>query len=201
MTPYLQLRLWWRRASSGDRLAASLALALVIALAAWGLTPTNSGKRSTSLRAGATGATDVAGEANGGGGAAAGAATGSGPAVGGTGASAGAAGSGTASRAGGQAPSGGLANARNAATGAPCPATPKGAAGVTDKSISLDVAVLDLAGPIGNNAAGQASADDLTKFGQTVLADINARGGLACRPATAKFYKVNPIGADQGRNA
>ena len=199
MTPYLQLRLWWRRASSGDRLAATLALALVIALAAWVLTPTNSGKRSTSLRAGAT---DVAGEPNGGGGAAGGAGTGSGAAVGGTGGSAGAAAArGTASRAGGQAQSGGLANARNAATGAPCPATPKGAAGVTDKSISLDVAVLDLAGPIGNNAAGQASADDLSKFGQTVLDDINARGGMACRPATAKFIKVNPIGADQGRNA
>ena len=107
MTPYLQLRLWWRRASSGDRLAASLAFALVIALAAWALTPTTSGKSSTSLRAGATGATDVAGEANGGGGTAAGAATGSGAASGGTGGSTGAAAGGTASRAGGQATSGG----------------------------------------------------------------------------------------------
>jgi len=210
MTPYLQLRLWWRRASSGDRLAASLALALVVALAAWVLLPTNSKKSSTSLGAGATGATDVAGQANGaggaaggagsgGGGAAAAAGTGSGAAVGGTGRSAGAAASGSASRAGGQA--GGLANTRSPATGAPCHGTPNGAPGVTDKTISMDVAVLDLAGPIGNNAAGQASADDLTKFGQTLLADVNARGGLACRSATAKFYKVNPIGADQGRNA
>lgn len=201
MTPYLQLRLWWRRASSGDRLAASLALALVIALAAWALAPTTSGKGSTSLNAGATGATDVVGEPNGGGGAGAGAGTGGGAAVGGTGVSGGGAASGTASRTGGQAASTGLANTRNPATGAACLPTPKAAPGVTDKSISLDVAVLDLAGPIGNNAAGQASADDLSKFGQTILEDVNARGGMACRPATAKFIKVNPIGADQGRNA
>src|SRR5439155_7026021 len=55
MTPYLQLRLWWQRASSGDRLAATLALGLVTALVAWALVPTTSGNRSTGLRAGATG--------------------------------------------------------------------------------------------------------------------------------------------------
>ena len=72
---------------------------------------------------------------------------------------------------------------------------------MTDKTVLLSFAVLDLAGPIGNNAAGQASADDLTKFAQSLLADVSSRGGLSCRTPTAKFYKVNPIGADQGRNA
>src|SRR5207245_2151469 len=70
-----------------------------------------------------------------------------------------------------------------------------------DKSLLIDVAVLDLAGPIGNSAANQASADDLQKFAQALIADVNARGGMACRQATAKYYKVNPIGPDQGRNA
>jgi hypothetical protein len=212
MTPYLQLRLWWQRASSGDRLAATLALVVVVALAAWALVPTTSGHHSTSVRT-AAGSAETAGAAGPVG--SAGAETAS-PAVAGgvagtTGAgstapqaSASAAG-GTTPRTGGQsasgATSGGAGSGQSAATTGACLPTPKGAVGVTDKTVLLDFAVLDLAGPIGNSAANQASADDLVKMGQALIADVNARGGLACRTATGKFYRVNPIGPDQGRNA
>jgi hypothetical protein len=62
------------------------------------------------------------------------------------------------------------------------------------------VALLDLAGPIGNGAAGQASADDGEQMAKAVIADLNARGGAACRQLSAKYYKLNPIGPDQGRS-
>ena len=212
MTPFLQLRLWWHRGSSADRLAATLALALVVALAAWALVPSTADKDRTSLRAGTAGApgTAAAGDAarpDTGGPTATESAGGTGPAAaagpGGVTASNGGGGTGPAASASGgaAATTGGPAGAPSAATGAPCPATPKRAQGVTDKTVLLSFAILDLAGPIGNNAAGQASADDLTKFAQSLLADVSSRGGLACRTPTAKFYKVNPIGADQGRNA
>jgi len=215
MTPYLQLRLWWQRASSGDRLGATLALVVVVALASWAIVPTSSNHHATRVRAAAD--SSAAANASGGvAGAAAGATEAASPTAAGntagatTAAGATSSGSatsgGTTSRAvaatsGGQGASGGSGAAPGAATGKTCLATPKGAVGITDKTVLLDLAVLDLAGPIGNSAANQASADDLVKMAQALIADVNARGGLACRTATGKFYKVNPIGPDQGRNA
>ena len=60
MTPYLQLRLWWHRGSSGDRLAATLALAVVLALAAWALVPATADKDRTGLRVDTAGASATA---------------------------------------------------------------------------------------------------------------------------------------------
>ena len=48
MSPFLQLRLWWLRANSGDRVAATLVAAVVIALVAWALVPTTSDDESAS---------------------------------------------------------------------------------------------------------------------------------------------------------
>lgn len=206
MTPFLQLRLWWRRGGAGERLAVVLAGAIVIALAAWLLVPTGSDQpaASTNLQAtagspGAAGSSTqgtVAGAPGAGG--ATGASVPGAPSAGG--ASGGAAG-GAAGSAGG----GGVgAASQGGATAGPntnCPSVPKGTAGVADRTILLDVALLDLAGPIGNGAVSQASADDMQKVAQAVIADVNARGGVACRQLTAKYYKVNPISPDSGHAA
>jgi hypothetical protein len=70
---------------------------------------------------------------------------------------------------------------------------------VTDSQITIGIGVLDLAGAIGNSAAGVASADELQRIGQAAVADVNARGGVRCRSLVAKFYKGNPINQDQLR--
>ena len=194
MTPFLQLRLWWLRAQSGDRVAATLAAAVVLALAGWALVPATSD--STDLEVGGPaspgstlapgdttpdGSTDTTtGGATGGDGGDGGTETG-GTTPGQTDGGDGGVGGGTPTR------------------GRTCPPT-AGARGVTDRTISVAFTLLDLAGPIGNQAANQASADDQQRFIQTLVADLNARGGIACRQLTAKYYRFNPIAPDQGRS-
>jgi len=99
---------------------------------------------------------------------------------------------------GGAATGGGAAATTQGAGGKACPAG-AGAPGVTDKTVNIAVALLDLAGPIGNGAAGQAPADSQQKMVEGLIKEINGRGGAGCRQLAAKFYKFNPIGADQGR--
>ncbi|MDX6661349.1 MAG: hypothetical protein QOJ55_2171, partial [Solirubrobacteraceae bacterium] len=197
MTPFLQFRLWWRRGSSGDRLAAVMAAAIAVVLAAWVLVPTTDQHRaSTGVEAGAAGAATTVAPGPGVGTAAGAAGTAAAPGSAGTPAGANSAAAGAPSAGGGAAQPGAAA----AGGGRVCPAVPSGAPGVTDKTIAVAVALLDLAGPIGNSAAGQASADDQQKVAQAVINDINSRGGAGCRQLAAKFYKLNPIGADQGRS-
>jgi hypothetical protein len=209
MTPFLQFRLWWRRGGAGERLAATLAAAVVVVLVGWALVPTTSDDEPTNLQAvspsptaggdvpagvdeatAPEGAPDSAGETVVGGDQPAATSGAASPVPGGPTAAGGDTGA-VAGQGSASAESGGRR----------CPPAPSGAVGVTDRTISIAVALLDLAGPIGNGAANQASADDQQRMAQAVIADINARGGAGCRQLTAKFFKMNPIGADQGRSA
>src|SRR5206468_2425635 len=47
MTPFLQLRLWWRRAPYANKLGTTLTLAIVIGLLAWIVVPTGSDQPSS----------------------------------------------------------------------------------------------------------------------------------------------------------
>ena len=200
MTPFLQFRLWWRRGSSGDRLAAVLAGLVVLALAGWILVPTtDDAEEDTAVAATGTAATGTDGSTAAGPGETTEdttAVAGDGTATGDAGTAAG----GTAAATGGATTGGGGAVATQSGGTAEktCPAG-DGAPGVTDKTISIAVALLDLAGPIGNGAAGQAPADSQQRMVEQLIKEVNGRGGAACRQLTAKFYKFNPIGADQGR--
>lgn len=195
MTPLLQLRLWWRRGSAAERMSATIAVSIVLGLAAWVLAPTDtkdtsSTAVSTNGTTGAAAAGDTTGSSTPGSLAAGGGETATGGA---TGAST----RGGATRTSGT--SGGGGTTASQSGGPSCLPTPSGVPGVTEKTIQLAMPVLDLAGPIGNSAAGQAAADDLIKISQAVIDDINARGGVQCRQLTAKFYKLNPINPDGGR--
>lgn len=208
MRPYLYLRRWWRRTTSANRAMTSVALCVVVALVAWIFAPT--GKDDvTSVRgvargtaAGGNAGTAESGTANEAAGVAP-AASGetAGDAVtGGTGGvTPAAAGGATAGGTGGttSAAAGGASSAGGAGKAAGCVAAQSGTPGITDKTISVAAALVDLAGPIGNSAAGLGSADELARMTQAVAADINARGGLQCRNVTVKTYKVNPLSQDQ----
>src|SRR4051812_39663748 len=175
MTPLLQFRLWWRRGNAGERMAATIATTIVVALAVWVLVPTTSGVSSTSTSPnGATNGAAAAGESPD-----ATTPDSVAPGAGDAGTTGATTGGGTATGGNTAAPAGGGATA--AQTTNSCLPTPSGAVGITDKTIQLGVPVLDLAGPIGNGAAGQAAADDLIKITQAVIDDINARGGVQCR--------------------
>lgn len=95
-----------------------------------------------------------------------------------------------------QGTSGGSSSQTGAATST-CAKTPSGPSGVTDKTITVAVSVLNVAGPVGNSAAGLASPDDLKKMAQAIADDINERGGVQCRTIALRFYEGNPLSQDQ----
>ena len=179
MTPFLQLRLWWLRAASGDKLAATLAVVVVLGPRRLGRRPDHVGRRRTCVagprarppapapagatprarpqRPGAAGGHDARCAR---------------PAVrprrrrdGGA----------RAVGTGGSAATRRQAAAIPRRRGTTCPQTPDGAPGITDDTITIDVALLDLAGPIGNGAVGQNSADEQQRIAEAVVDDINAR--------------------------
>jgi hypothetical protein len=196
MTPFLQLRFWWRTGTPVARLASGTAIAIVVALAAYLLVPTTDGDA------------DVA--AVGLGAAAEGTATGDGTPTAGPAAApdAGApeVATGTAAAPGsvpaGGAPASGAATVSEgtAAAGDGCVSAPSGTPGITNSTITVAGVVLDLAGPIGNSAAGFAAAEDLERMIDAVVADVNARGGVQCRKLQMKYYRANPLSQDQQRS-
>lgn len=196
MRSFLQFRLWWRRGSQAEKSAALGSALLAVVLAGWALVPAGTSGGDSATTAVAAAEAPASGAAAGavpGGETATSVAGGAAPVapVGSVGGVGSATGTGTT-------PQTAAAGSTAAAGGPSCPSG--GGRGVTDKTISIAAPVLDLAGPIGNGAAGVASADELQKMGQAVVDDINARGGVACRKLSVKFYKLNPIGPDQGRS-
>jgi len=205
MRPYLYLRRWWRRTSPGSRTATTLATCVIVALVAWAFSPTGDERTTVGQTGTAAGVSDgAAGSGSAAAGsaspapaadaAAAAAPTSGGNAGGGTSASAG----GAAAPGGneGGASGGGSASAKTSAARG-CLSAPSGTPGVTDKNITVAASIVDLAGPIGNSAAGLGSADEIIRMAQAVTNDINARGGVQCRTITLKTYKVNPLSQDQ----
>jgi hypothetical protein len=178
MTPFLHLRLWWRRSGSTERLGVVVGVLVAVSLVAWAITPTRDDVGSTAANLTTVGATpgapaDTTGSTT---------TTPLNVAVGGPSASSPAAVAGSSS------------GAPSRATGdvaSNCPAT-KGR-GITDKTILVDVSPVDLGGDSANHAAGAPSASEQQRFVQSLIDDVNARGGLACRKVTAKFHSANPL--------
>lgn len=196
MTPFLQLRLWWRRASLAERVPATIALFVVVALAAWVVVPTGGDDSPDATRVVAEGDDQVAaGE----GGETEATEVGENPTgPGGTGAT------GTAGETPGATASGGPSEGPSGATStatarASCVNPPSGMPGITDKNIQLGMGILALAGPIGNTAVGVGTPDELKRMAQAVVDDINDRGGVQCRQLTLKFYEGNPLNPDEQR--
>lgn len=191
MSPFLQIRLWWRRANPAAQLSSTTAVVIVVGLLAWLLLPTGSDSDASPTSVSATGTPAGSGSVTANAPTTVPGATATpGPAV------AGAAGAPGGSTAGGVSASGATANG-----GQPCPAAPSGSPGVDDKSVLIGVGVLNLAGPIGNQTVGVASAEDFEKFFDFVIADVNSRGGMACRQVKVKYYETSPINPDQQRAA
>jgi len=193
VTPYLQLRLWWRRAPYANKLATSLTLAIVVAVAAWILIPTG-GDDATNVTGvdAAEGATVAPGDATSGVGApAVTTPTATGDAATGGGAAASTNPTAAAGR--------GTGSVATASGGTACLQAPSGTPGVTDKEIVFGYGYANLAGPIGNSAVGLGSPDEYKRLAQAVVDDINARGGVQCRKVVLKVYEGNPVNQDQTR--
>lgn len=199
MTPFLQLRLWLRRAPAGERVGAFTVIAVVVLLAAWALVP---------LGATTTAALDTGAAPTG---------LPSAEAVASPGAAPGASVAGTngAVRGGpvaGPAFGGGSPGAPGAVGGVPGsgvgPVVPSPARrtptdrcgkpgstdqGVTATQVHIDVTLADLQGQAGNSLVGIPSADTQKAMFEAALAQVNAEGGIRCRKVVAKYYKANPL--------
>ena len=194
MTPFLQFRMWARRAPGSERIAvAALAVALLLMLG-WAVTPlAGSSTTSAALSEDATGSTTSGGSPTGGSGAtplpdgrhpvAAGGGTGS---VGSTGISTSQGGTtGTASTT--RVPSSG------ATVGPVDTCGPNLDQGVTTKQIRIDVTLANLAGQAGNSLVGIPSADVQQQMFEAAIAQLNREGGIRCRTVVPKFYRANPL--------
>src|SRR5207247_915729 len=84
-----------------------------------------------------------------------------------------------------------------AAVGQGCVSPPGRAKGVTDKDITVAVALTQIVGPAANQlfdipTPAQAKADF-----DAAIAGINKEGGVACRKLVARYYNVNPVDESQ----
>jgi hypothetical protein len=203
MTPFLQFRLWLRRGPRAERLAAGTAAVLLFALLAWAAIPL---RDPQSVVAGAPAA--VAGEP-----ATAGTASGSG-----LGAGPGSAGMGAMPATTGQAATGttatvpapagagvaGSTGATPAAVGAAgtagrCDGLRASDQGVTPTELFVAMPIINLVGAVGNETFNLRSADELAAAAQAIVAEINERGGVACRKLRIKTYKVNMLDQNEQR--
>ena len=208
MTPFQQIRLWARRAPLPERVAALLAVGLVVSVVSWLLASV--GPTTTNVAAGG-----VAGLASGGGSQAAvsgasgpatpssggSSATGAGGAplssagggTGGSGTGGGVTGGGTTSgggaTGGGGTPTGGTARA----AGSGCTSPPGSDAGVTATQIKVAIILVNIVGPAANSTFGLESPTDQQATYQDVVNSINASGGIACRKLVPNFYTGDPV--------
>jgi hypothetical protein len=176
-TPFLEFRLWWRRASAGKQAAAVGALLSALALVVWIAVPlasdpsTNLGTGYSGRAAGTSATTGTAGSS--------GTASATGPAGGavgtvgppgtvGAGAAGGAAG--TASGAGGAGGGGGVSLAG-------CSGPPK--------TLNVGVVLVNAAGL--NNVFGAPSTQQQTGMWNAVFDSINKSGGVACNKLVPDF--------------
>lgn len=193
MTPLLQFRLWLRRGSGTEKLSATLALIVVVGLVAWLLVPTGTdsdgGSTALTTEAGPDSTTPAGAPLDAPGDVAVDVAV-DGPVGGASGQTGGER---VTSDGGSAAPGTAVQGGKD------CLQAPSGTPGIKDNEILIGLGVIELAGPIGNEAAGQQESGDAQRIGQAVIDDINARGGLQCRKLVAKFYKGNPLNPEQTR--
>src|SRR5207302_4136223 len=194
-TPFLEFRLWWRRASAGKQSAAAGALALAVALLVWIAVPLASGPSSTTLGAGSNGSRPLAsgGQASLGAGSAAaggaGSSTGAGPALaGGAGSSAGSS----------QATGGHGAGGTGGAGGSPGALLAAGCAGAP-KNVSVGVVLINVANP--NNVFGVPSPGGQQADWNAMFDSINKSGGAGCNHLVPDYQTYNDAAHSSAQNA
>jgi hypothetical protein len=192
-TPFLEFRVWWRRASAGQQSATVGALVTVMALIVWIAVPLASGGPSTNLGAGygsrARGA-NATGESAG--------AAGTADTAGTTGTTA-AAGPGSAS---GTGTGGGAAAGSGATAGGGLPGTPGGAlAGCsgTAKPMNVGVVLVDSGGL--NNVFGAPAPSQQQGMWNAMFDAINKSGGAACNKIVPDFQTNNEFNPSSAQSA
>lgn len=205
MRPFQEFRLWARRAPLGERVAASVAGLLAMALVVWlvipergdssrtavavaGGAPTGTGTGPATDTSAAPGTEGATGSASPGVAAASGGGGGGGvPAGGGGGGSTGSGGSGT-----------GAGGAGPAATGAQgCVSPPGEARGITPDEVRVVVALTEIIGPAANELFDVPTPDEARADFEAAIAGINSEGGVACRTLVAEYVNVNPTNEPQ----
>jgi hypothetical protein len=198
VTPFLQFRLWLRRGPTAERFAAAAAAVLLFALLAWAAVPLRD-PQSVVAGAGASeaGGPAAAGATPGSGLAASAASGGAGatPATTGQAVAATTAALPTSPAAGGAAP--GAVGA--AATGGRCDGLRASDQGVTPTELFVAMPIINLVGAVGNETFNLRSADELAAAAQAIVAELNERGGVACRKLRIKTYKVNMLDQNEQR--
>src|SRR5581483_9017867 len=169
MTPAQEFRLSARRAPTGERVSAAIAIAVVVVLLVWLVAP-GGGKAATNLASSGNDAGNSS-EASLQGGA--------------TGGTAGQTGTGGGAVSGGSAATGG-----STGSGAPA-ATANGNAAAAGGAVTLT----NIVGPAANSIFGIAPPADQQSWYTAVIDDINKNGGVGCRKIVPTFYPTNP--ADQ----
>ena len=219
MPPFLQFRLWLRRAPGAERALAGAVGAVLVALLAWALVPgggpPGAGGSSGTVVSGAAGPAPAGGGAAGGASPAGrGARSGTGGPGGGAGAGAGSSlqaagsGSGAGGPGGAAAPGAGAAQAGAGGGGAPA-ASPVAAAGsrcsdlratdqgVTATQIHIGVVLVDFEGQMGDTLFGFPPPAEQQGYYQAVIDSINRAGGIQCRKLVASYYSGNPLDSSE----
>jgi len=197
MTPFIEFRVWLRRGPVMERVLAAIATSIAVALLAWALVPLDYNRSDddspseTALRAGAAGTTggDTSGTLE---------STGAPDEEpdGSTDTQSESADSTAGATSGASEPSSGTTDA--AASDDPCAgrltATDQG---VTAKEVLVAVAIISLAGDVGNKTFG--IREDLEAVAEAAAAGINTDGGVACRKLVIKKFRVNPLDPNDTR--
>jgi hypothetical protein len=196
MTPFQQFRYWLRRAPTGERAGAGVALILVVALTAWLIVPADTssvpvaaGGRASAAETGAAVGPTPSGPAT---------SAGSGDPTSPSDASA----SGAVESSSGPAtaPVDGVAGSAGseqgpAATGCRSPAG--SASGISADEVRIAVGLTDIAGAAANSLFGLPSANEQRAMFEAVIAGINREGGVACRRLVAAYHEANPADESQ----
>lgn len=192
--PFLQFRVWCARGPRVERLMASVAAVLLVALVAWAFVPVTGDGEEQAAVAGLDPATAPQGTSA----APQGAATSGSP-----NGSPAAAGPGTGATSAGASAAAGtpVVTQPGAAVAAPaadrCSGLRATDQGVTPTDVFVGVSLINLAGELGNETFGlRGNIDEVV---QAAVAGINAEGGVACRKLRVKTYKTNPIDSNDQR--
>lgn len=190
MTPFQQLTVWFRRASTAERATTVIATSISLALVGWLVVPVDSQDQGPEVQSVATAAGsspgDVTSDAP---------VTSVAPIPTATGeADPSAAASGTPVGAN-RSPSATSASGGAAPTSCPAAADQ----GVTDSEVAVAVTIINLAGAVGNSAFAVPSPDVQEQYWRWVADAKNTKGGAACRRLKLRFYRVNPANPSEAQ--
>jgi hypothetical protein len=191
-TPFLEFRLWWRRASAGKQSAAVGAVAVVIALIVWIAVPLAGGGPSSNLNAGSNGR----GFATGGQGSVGTASAAAGPGT--TTGTAAATGPGATGSTGAGAAVGANGGGAGGATSGSAVGSVGGCSG-PQRTMNVGVVLIDVGGL--DSAFGLPSVSGQQAMWNAMFDSINKSGGAACQKLAPDFQtydELNPSTAQNG---